>query len=142
MELPPHIGAADRVVLFDGVCRLCNGWSRFLIRHDRAGAIRLCSVQSAQGQAILAWFGLPQERFDTMLYVEGPKAYEKSEAFLRVIAQLPAPWRWLRGLRLLPRGLRDWGYDRIAQNRYRLFGRYEQCLLPAPEHRARFLDQA
>lgn len=142
MQLPPHIGADDRVVLFDGVCRLCNGWSQFLIRHDRSGNIRLCSVQSPQGQAILAWFGLPTERFDTMLYVEGSRAFEKSDAFLAVIAQLPAPWRYLRWLRLLPRVLRDGCYDRIAQNRYALFGRYEQCLLPAPEHRGRFLDQA
>ena len=142
MSLPPHIGAQDRVVLFDGVCRLCNGWSQFLIRHDSAGAIRLCSVQSPQGQAILAWFGMPVDRFDTMLYVEGAKAYEKSAAFLAVIEQLPAPWRYLRVLRLLPCGLRDWCYDRIAQNRYALFGRYQQCLLPAPEHRPRFLDQA
>ena len=59
MALPPHIQAGERVVLFDGVCRLCNGWAKFLIRQDRERSFRLCSVQSAEGQAILAWFGLP-----------------------------------------------------------------------------------
>jgi predicted DCC family thiol-disulfide oxidoreductase YuxK len=139
MQLPRHLNEGDKVVLFDGVCRLCNGWSRFLIRHDRGESIKLCSVQSPEVQAILAWFGLPTERFDTMLYVEGARAWEKSDAFLAVIGQLPAPWRHLRSLRLLPRALRDWCYDRIARNRYALFGRYEHCLLPLPEHRRRFL---
>ena len=138
--LPPHIQADNRVVLFDGVCRLCNGWATFLIRHDAERRFRLCSVQSAEGQAILAWFGLPTDHFETMAYVEGAQLFVRSDAVLRVLAQLPRGWRLLAMLRVLPRALRDWCYDRIALNRYALFGRYDSCLLPAADHQGRFLD--
>lgn len=139
LPLPPHIQPAERVVLFDGVCKLCNGWAKFLIRHDRERRFRLCSVQSAEGQAILQWFGLPTGHFDTMAYVEGAELFVRSTALLRILAQLPLPWRLLAGLRLIPRPLRDWAYDRIALNRYRLFGRYDSCLLPSADHARRFL---
>jgi predicted DCC family thiol-disulfide oxidoreductase YuxK len=142
MALPPHIQASDRVVLFDSVCRLCNGWAKFLIRHDQQRRFRLCSVQSAEGQAILAWFGLPTDAFETMAYVEGETLFVRSDAVLRIVAQLPGAWSLLAVLRLLPRGLRDWCYDRIALNRYRLFGRYDTCLLPTADHQQRFLDSA
>jgi predicted DCC family thiol-disulfide oxidoreductase YuxK len=140
MALPPHIQADDRVVLFDGVCRLCNGWAKFLIRHDCERRFRLCSVQSAEGQAILAWFGLPTDTFETMAYVEGETLFVRSDAVLRIVAQLPGAWSLLAALRFLPRVLRDWCYDRIALNRYRLFGRYDTCLLPDADHQQRFLD--
>lgn len=142
MALPPHIQAGDRVVLFDGVCRLCNGWAKFLIRHDHQRRFRLCSVQSAEGQAILAWFGLPTDAFETMAYVEGETLFVRSDAVLRIVAQLPGAWSLLAVLRFLPRVLRDWCYDRIALNRYRLFGRYDTCLLPDADHQQRFLDSA
>ncbi|ABC28264.1 uncharacterized protein conserved in bacteria [Hahella chejuensis KCTC 2396] len=139
-NIPPHMQSDDQVVLFDGVCKLCNAWSSFLIKHDTHRRFKLASVQSPEGQAILAWFNMPLDRFDTMLYVEGGRAYEKSDAFLRIIAQFPMPWRYLKVFRTLPRFLRDWGYDLIAQNRYRLFGKYDHCLLPTPDHNSRFLS--
>ncbi|AGI23264.1 thiol-disulfide oxidoreductase DCC family protein [Pseudomonas sp. MT3] len=139
MPLPPDMLPGDKVVLFDGVCRLCTGWSRFLLRHDRDRRLKLCSVQSPEGQAILDWFGLPTDYFDTLLYIDGHCGYERSEAFLRVIGQLPAPWNWLRVLWLVPMSLRDGLYDRIARNRYRLFGREDRCLMPSAEYRGRFL---
>ena len=138
-QLAPYLQAADRVVLFDGVCKLCNGWARFLIGHDRQRRFKLASVQSPEGQAILAFYGLPTDRFDTMAYVEGAQLYVRSDAVLRIVAQLPRPWRWLRMLRGVPAGLRDWLYDRVALNRYRLFGRHASCLLPHPDHDQRFL---
>ena len=69
-SLPPGLSAGERVVLFDGVCKLCNGWAKFLIRHDRQHRFRLASVQSPQGQALLAWYGLPTDRFDTMALID------------------------------------------------------------------------
>ena len=129
----------QRVVLFDGVCKLCNGWAKFLIKHDQQRLFRLASVQSTEGQAILQWFGLPLDHFDTMAYVEDGRLFVSSAAVLGIFAQLPAPWRWLACLRLCPRPLRDWCYDRIARNRYRLFGRYDSCLLPSADHAERFL---
>ncbi|NQD95217.1 thiol-disulfide oxidoreductase DCC family protein [Pseudomonas sp. CrR25] len=138
-SLPPFIQPGERVVLFDGVCKLCNGWAKFLIRHDRQRRFRLASVQSPEGQAILAWFGLPLEQFDTMAYIEDRTLFVRSTAVLRIVAQLPWPWRAFAMLRACPRGLRDWCYDRIALNRYRLFGRYASCLLPDADHERRFL---
>jgi len=138
-SLPPFIQVGERVVLFDGVCKLCSGWVRFLIRHDPQQRFRLASVQSVQGQALLAWSGLPSERFDTMAYIEDGQLLVRSDALLRIVAQLPGPWWLLALLRVLPRPVRDWCYDRIALNRYRLFGRYDSCLLPSADHERRFL---
>ncbi|QMV65855.1 thiol-disulfide oxidoreductase DCC family protein [Pseudomonas berkeleyensis] len=138
-SLPPNLAAGERVVLFDGVCRLCNGWARFLIRHDRQRQFRLASVQSTQGQALLAWYGLPTDRFDTMALIDEAGLHVRSSALLRILARLPQPWRSLSWLRVIPRPLRDWSYDRIALNRYRLFGRYEVCLLSSADHSERFL---
>jgi predicted DCC family thiol-disulfide oxidoreductase YuxK len=138
---PPFIQPGERVVLFDGVCKLCNGWARFLIRHDHALHFRLASVQSAEGQALLAWGGLPTDHFDSMALIEDGQMLLRSDAVLRIVAQLPGAWRHLAWLRLVPRPVRDWCYDRIALNRYRLFGRYDSCLLPSADHARRFLHE-
>ncbi|WP_213876407.1 thiol-disulfide oxidoreductase DCC family protein [Pseudomonas sp. dw_358] len=136
---PPCLNPDDCVVLFDGVCKLCNGWASFLIRHDPAHAIRLASVQSPEGQALLQWAGLPQDEFDTIAVIDAGQLYVRSNAFLQVMRHLPAPWPWLAVLRAVPRPLRDWGYDRIALNRYRWFGRYDACQLPNADHGRRFI---
>ena len=137
--LPPGLLAGERVVLFDGVCKLCNGWAKFLIRHDRARQFRLASVQSIQGQALLAWYGLPTDHCDSMVLIDEAGLHVRSTALSRVLVRLPQPWRTLAWIRLIPRPLRDWGYDRVALNRYRLFGRHPVCLLPTADHRGRFL---
>jgi predicted DCC family thiol-disulfide oxidoreductase YuxK len=137
--LAPGVSATDRVVLFDGVCKLCGAWARFLIRYDLHGHFKLASVQSPEGQAILAWYGLPTDYYETMLLVEGSRIYTKSEAFMRIMARLPWPWPLASIGRVLPGFLRDWLYDRIALNRYALFGRHDVCVIPTPDHEARFL---
>lgn len=135
----PLLMPGETVVLFDGVCKLCNGWARFLIRYDRSQRIRLATVQSPEGQALLAWAGMPQDQFDTMAVIRDNRYWLRSDAFFEVVAQLPGIWRPLGLLRLCPRSLRDWAYDRIALNRYRLFGKYDHCLIPTPDHERRFL---
>jgi predicted DCC family thiol-disulfide oxidoreductase YuxK len=136
---PPYLQPGERVVLFDGTCRLCNRWVQFLLRYDHQQLFRLASVQSDQGQALLVWGGLPGETFDTLVYIDGTALYVRSEAVLRILARLPAPWRFFGVLRFIPQGLRDRGYNAIARNRYRLFGRQPHCLLPSAEHARRFL---
>jgi predicted DCC family thiol-disulfide oxidoreductase YuxK len=138
-NLPEGVVPNARIVLFDGVCNLCNGWVQFLIAHDPHGKLRLAAVQSHTGQAILAWCGLPTDHFDTMVFVEKGKAYIKSEAFLRVVRHLGWPWCWLSLGTFFPCALRDWLYDRLARNRFRLFGRRETCMMPSPELAGRFL---
>ena len=124
---------ADRVVLFDGVCNLCNAGVRFIIAHDPAVHLRLAALQSPTGQALLRSGGLSAQRFDTMVFVEHGRIYTQSTAILRLVRYLRWPWP-LGSLALAtPRELRDWLYDWIAANRYRLFGKRETCMLPTPE---------
>ncbi|WP_462401327.1 thiol-disulfide oxidoreductase DCC family protein [Pseudomonas sp. Marseille-QA0332] len=136
----PFLEPGETVVLFDGVCKLCNGVIRFLVRHDRHRRLRLATVQSPEGQRLLAWAGLPQDRFDTIAVIRGKRFWIRSDAFFEIAPKLSGGWRWLSVLRIFPKALRDWCYDRIAHNRYRIFGRYAQCPLPSAEQRARFLQ--
>ena len=139
--LAPNLQPGDRVVLFDGVCRLCSTWVRFLIRFDREHKFKLATVQSEEGQAILSFFGLPLDEYETMLLIEGDQMYGKSNAFFRVVRQLPFPWPVLSCFGLIPRTLRDRVYDCIARNRYRWFGKYDTCRMPSAAERKRFLGE-
>jgi len=138
-ELPPNIGVDDCVILFDGVCKLCNAWSNFIIKYDTRQRFKLCSVQSPEGQSILAYFDMPTDHFDTMLYVEGNQCFDKSDAFLNVVYKLGFPWRMIYVFKFIPTKIRNWLYDRIALNRYSLFGKYDTCLMPNAENNNRFL---
>jgi len=141
MSLPPNIQESDRVILFDGVCKLCNAWSNFIITYDKAHHFRLCSVQSVEGQRILQHFGYPVDTFETMLYVEGRNCYQKADAFFRIMSILGMPWRLVSVFRLIPQPLSDWLYDRIALNRYSLFGKYSYCRLPSADHENRYINE-
>lgn len=137
---PPGVTPGDQIIMFDAVCKLCNGWSRFIIRFDKYHRFKLCSVQSGQGQIILQWFGYPCDQFETMLLIQGGRAISKGDAFLEIVRQLPFPWPLLLIVKIIPQTIRDWCYDRIALNRYRLFGRYDYCVLASPDHEKRFLE--
>ena len=137
---PPGLASSDSVVLFDGVCKLCSAWARFLIRFDRKRRFKLATVQSSAGKAILQWHCLPTDHYNTMLLVEGATIYTRSSAFLRVVRRLPWPWPLMCIGWAIPGPIRDWLYDRIALNRYRLFGRYETCVVPNKDHDSRFLN--
>jgi predicted DCC family thiol-disulfide oxidoreductase YuxK len=128
------------VVLFDGVCHLCSGSVQFAIARDPAANLRFAAIQSIHGQVFLRRRGLPTDQFETFYLVEGGRVYEKSAGFLRMAGYLRRPWPLLRLMRIVPRPVRDWLYDRIARNRYRLFGVRQTCLVPTPEITDRFLD--
>lgn len=138
----PIVGPDDRIVLFDAVCRLCHAWVRFLLRHDRRALFKLCSVQSEAGRALLAAHGLPTARFDTMVLLEGGTAHLRSSAFFRVLRGLGLPWSLTGVFLAIPRPVRDWLYDRIAQNRYRVFGKLDACVMPDPGQEHRFIGSA
>ncbi len=140
-KLPPNISVADKVILFDGVCKLCNAWSNFIIKHDHQRIFKLCSVQSVEGQKILKHFGLSTDVYDSMLVVEGDAVYQQSDAFFQVVRKLGYPWKAVCVFRMIPKSLRNWLYDRIALNRYSLFGKYDVCLLPTADHEARYLNE-
>lgn len=139
VKYPPNVGENDSVILFDGVCKLCNVWTQFIIRVDTQQHFKLCSVQSPEGQSILNHFKMPTEHFDTMLLVEGEQCFDKSDAFLNVVTKLSYPWRLFYVVKILPQGIRNWLYDRIARNRYHLFGQYDTCILPSKENENRFI---
>lgn len=128
------------IVVFDAQCLLCNGWVRFLLRHDRAQRFRFASIQGATGQRLLAAAGLQADGLQTLLLVDGGRTWQHTSAIFRVLHALGMPWRlaWIGWL--VPAAVRDPLYRWLARNRYRVFGRSDACMLPAPEHAARFLD--
>ena len=128
------------ILLFDGVCNLCAGAVRFAITRDRDARLRFTPLQSPVGQELLRRHGCEPDALDTVVLIDAAGAHVRSTAALRLLGQLPAPWRWLGPpLLLLPRRLRDAVYDFVARHRYRWFGRRDACLVPTPELRARFL---
>ena len=128
--------AESNVVLFDGVCNLCNGFVRFILERDRGGRFRFASLQSDAARRLLG--GDPPA--ETMILMEGGKTYRKSAGALRIVRRLRFPWPLLYALVAVPHPLRDLVYDWVAGHRYAWFGRRESCLLPAPELRGRFLE--
>ncbi len=127
------------IVLFDGVCNLCNGAVTWLLEHDARGVLRFGSLQSPAAVALLAVRGAPADLPDSIVLLDATGVYVRSEAALRIAAQLGAPWSWLTAARVLPRSLRDATYAVIARNRYRWFGKRDQCMLPDPAVAHRFL---
>ena len=130
----------DPILLFDGVCTLCDRSVQFILDHDSQEAFRFASLQSAVGRQLLESRSLDPDRLDSVVLIDGAEAHERSEAAWRIAARLDAPWRWAAAGRWIPRIIRDWLYDRIAMNRYRWFGTREACRMPRPGERERFLD--
>lgn len=129
------------IILFDGVCNLCNSSVSFIIRHDPRGRFRFAALQSPVGQTLLALHGLPTETLNSIVLVEAGRAFTKSTAALRIARHLSAPYPLAFIFILVPPFLRNLCYDFIARNRYRWFGKQEACMMPTPELKARFLTQ-
>jgi predicted DCC family thiol-disulfide oxidoreductase YuxK len=129
------------IVLFDGTCNLCNATIGFVIPRDRTGRLRFASLQSAVGQELLRRHGIPAPSTpDSIVYIEGERAFTRSDAALAIAGRLDRPWPLCGLFWYVPRSLRDAVYSFVARNRYRWFGRTETCQLPTPELRDRFLD--
>lgn len=132
-------------ILFDGVCNLCNGFVQFVIRHDPAGRFTFAALQSEASRQLLAAHGLsvpaPAADPESVLLVEDGRLYSHSAAVLRIARHLGGGWALLAAPAwLLPTAARDAAYRFVARNRYRWFGRQQECLLPTPALRARFLS--
>lgn len=141
-QRPDIILNVERLVLFDGVCNLCNRNMLFLIRNDPYHQLKFCSVQSPAGQSILAWLGLPQDTHESILFLDGETLYEKSDAVLHIAFYLRWRLRWLYVGKILPRFLRDNLYLWVARNRYRFMGRNDVCAMPSPDILNRFISIA
>jgi len=127
------------LVLFDGVCVLCNGFVDFLLPRDPNGELTFGALQSEAGKQALRDAGLSDAMPETVLVIDDGRVYQESTAVLRVFRRLGWPWRALAWLRVVPRPLRDVVYRFIAKRRYRLTGRRDSCRIPSPTERARFL---
>ncbi|ELZ49244.1 thiol-disulfide oxidoreductase DCC [Halorubrum coriense DSM 10284] len=128
------------VVLFDGVCNLCNGFVQFVLPRDPDGKYRFASLQSDVGGALLAEHDLPTDELESIVLIEDGEAYVKSAAVLRIAAGLGWPYRLLSPFRYVPAAVRDGVYDFVADHRYQWFGRKDQCMLPSGDVESRFLE--
>ena len=128
------------IVLFDGVCNLCNGVVRFVIDRDPRGRFKFATLTSVTAARVLGPGSTVETRPDSIVLVEEGRVFTKSDASLRLARHLTFPWPLLYGLIVLPKGLRDGVYDLVARRRYRWFGHRDSCMVPDPGIRARFLD--
>lgn len=127
------------IILFDGVCNLCNNTIDFIIKHDRKKWFRFASLQSETGERLKHKFHIPPET-DSIVFVHNSTFYIESEAALEIARLLPYPWKLARVFKIVPRTLRDKVYRWIARNRYRWFGKRETCRLPTPKEKESFID--
>jgi predicted DCC family thiol-disulfide oxidoreductase YuxK len=145
VEADPYRGAS--IVLYDGVCAMCNRAVRFLLKHDPEGRFLFAPLQDSFAADVLSRHGRKTDDLDTVgVVIDQGLASEsvlvKSRAMLYVLKEAGGAWKPIALLLgVLPTPVLDWGYNLIASNRYRLFGRYDSCPLPSPEERARFVPQ-
>lgn len=128
------------LVLYDGVCHLCNGFVHFILRRDAQKHFQFGYLQSAEGQRILGSLPTVPEGLDTVVLIENGKVSTRSTAALRIARRLDRGWPLCYGFIIVPRFLRDVVYNLVSKHRYRFFGRSEQCLLPSQDYKERFID--
>lgn len=129
------------IILFDGVCNLCNNMVHFVIKRDKKNVFKFAALQSGYGQNLLKKFGLETAKHKSIVLVENNKSYTKSTAALRIAKQLTGGWPLLYLFIIIPPFVRNSVYDFIATNRYKWFGKKETCWFPSAELKARFIDE-
>ena len=147
-EAPPQgagRGAGRHLLLYDGVCGLCDHLVQFVLAYDRAGVFDFAPLQSGTGREAVAREGGDPDALTSFYVVRdyqttGARSLVKARAALFVATTIGWPWRVVAALGVLPTAVLDWGYDVVARYRYRVFGRLDQCALPRPEQRKRFVD--
>ncbi len=127
------------IIVFDGACVLCSRTMRFLLKHDRKRRLRFLPAQTSLGAALYAHYGKAPADYETHMVIEHGSAFYKSEAAIRMLAHLGAPWSLAQAGRIVPRAWRDAFYDLVANNRIRWFGARDVCFAPAPQDADRFL---
>ena len=127
------------IVLFDGVCNFCNGAVNWVIERDKKGYFKFAALQSEIGEELAAKHGIDRNDTDSVILIEDGKVYTYSDAALRIARKLDGAWSNAYALRFVPRSIRDFAYQLFAKYRYKLFGKQDQCMMPTPEMRARFL---
>lgn len=129
----------EPIILFDGICNFCNGAVNFTIKRDKKKVIKFAALQSESGAQLLQQYGLPANDLRSFLFIENGKVYNRSTAALKVCRHLTGLWPLCYAFIIVPAFIRNGIYDFIAKNRYKWFGQRQECMLPTPEVRARFL---
>jgi predicted DCC family thiol-disulfide oxidoreductase YuxK len=127
------------IILFDGICNLCNGAVQYVIKHDAEAVFQFASLQSEAGQNLLQQYNLPKNNFNSFVLIEEDKVYTKSTAALKVAKQLNGGIKLLYGFIIVPAFIRNGVYNIIASNRYKWFGKKNECMIPTPSLQSRFL---
>jgi len=136
-NLPPN----KKIILFDGVCNLCNSAVQFVIKHDKKDTFRFVALQSVLGQEILAYIGIDAKNIDSIvLYEPGIAYYSKSDAALQIARNLDGIFSFGTIFKIIPTGIRNYLYDYIARNRYQWYGKKESCMIPSAELKIKFLE--
>ncbi|MCH7949164.1 MAG: thiol-disulfide oxidoreductase DCC family protein [Candidatus Dadabacteria bacterium] len=128
------------VILFDGVCNLCNGSILFILNRDPSGIFRFAPLQSETGKNLLSKFDLPNDKLDSIILVENNEYYLRSTAALKILQRLGALWKIVYVFMLVPRPVRDYIYDIVARNRYKWYGKRAECMIPSSDIESRFLE--
>lgn len=128
------------IILFDGVCNLCNRSIQFVLKHDKQKHFRFAALQSAAGQALLKKYNLPETIFNSFVLIKDGKLYLKSTAALIVAKELNGPIKILYAFIIVPAFIRNAVYNLIAKNRYKWFGKKDSCMIPTPDIQSRFLN--
>lgn len=129
----------DRIVLYDGVCNLCDESVKFIIKHDSKRKFHFAPMQELSGRALLAEYGLEDINLSTFVFIENGKVSTKSTAWMRILRNLDGFWPVLSVFVIVPKFVRDFFYDYVGKNRYRWFGKADSCMMPTADTRARFL---
>ena len=129
----------DRIILFDGVCNLCNNSVQFIVKRDPTAKFNFAAIQSEIGEKLLRQHGFHQA-VNSFILIENDRIYLKSSAALRVCGKLQGLWKLLVIFQIIPPFIRDIFYDAVAKNRYRWFGKKDSCMIPSPELKKRFLQ--
>ena len=128
-----------RMILFDGICNLCNGSVIFILRHEKDPIFQFASIQSETGKELLEWCGLPSNYNQAVIYIENGKVCLGSTAALKIGQNFTFPWSLLSSVGfVVPKFIRDWVYNQIAQHRYQWFGKKDVCMVPTERLKARF----
>ena len=128
------------VILFDGVCNFCNYWVRFAIRRDKKKELKFAALQGDTAKLLLPRYGISLNRLSSVIFIDAGKVYTQSSAAIRICRHLDGGWKLFYGLMIIPKFIRDALYNIIARNRYKWFGKKEECMVPTPEQKERFLD--
>lgn len=128
-----------KIILFDGVCNLCNGAVNFVIERDKKNVFKFAALQSEVGRELASKYEIDTAALDSIILIDGDTHYQKSTAALRIARELSGGYPLLYGFMVLPKFLRNAVYDYIARNRYKWFGKKENCMIPTPELKSRFL---